>query len=158
MVPSLTLTVMTAVTLETLESPSELSQSQEDVQILSSSVRVWPADTDIQFVPGTNRALLTIQGVLLKSVLQDGFERLRASMLFEHAFPDIVLAYSFIRDALITAAEGAGPATASIHQRMLKDETYLKKLSPLVRIILDDLTDTYRHQATCPPFKFPRRG
>lgn len=117
--------------------PSEPSQSHDDVEFLSSpSGHVWPEDTDIQFVPGTTRVILTRQGNLLRSVLQDGFENLRASMLFEHAFPDLVLAYSFIRDALITAAARSGPATASIHQRLMNDKDYLKKLTPLVSTIV----------------------
>lgn len=132
------LTVATAGTMVPLESPSESPQSQEDVQVLSPSAHVpsWPSDTDIQFVPGTTRVILTRQGTLLKSVLQDGFENLRASILFEHAFPDVVLAHSFIRDALITAAARSGPATASIHQRLLNDNNYLKKLAPLVSTIV----------------------
>jgi hypothetical protein len=118
---------VTAVTLV----PSESSES-DDVQILSPSGHAWPSDTDIQFVPGTTRVILTRQGTLLKSVLQDGFENLWASMLFEHAFPDLVLSQNFVRDALVTAAARSGPATASIHQRLLNDNSYLKKLTPLV--------------------------
>ena len=64
------LTVMTALAMKLLESQSESSQSQEDMQTLSSSVHVWPSDTDIQFVPGTTCVLLTIQGTLLKTVLK----------------------------------------------------------------------------------------
>jgi hypothetical protein len=125
---------VTAVTLVPSEF-SESSQSQDDVQILAPSGRAWPSDTDIQFVPGTTRVILTRQGTLLKSVLQDGFENLRASMLFEHAFPDLVLSHIFVRDALVTAAARSGPATASIHRRLLDDNNYLKKLTPLVRTI-----------------------
>ena len=66
-------------------------------------------------------------------------------MLFEHAFPDVVLTYSFIHDVLIMTTVGSGPATASIHQQMLNDETYIKKLSPLVCMttLLYYLTDPY---------------
>ena len=64
------LTVMTALAMKLLESQLESSQSQEDMQTLSSSVHVWPSDTDIQFVPGTTCVLLTIQGTLLKTVLK----------------------------------------------------------------------------------------
>ncbi|KAN0131759.1 hypothetical protein V8E53_010410 [Lactarius tabidus] len=114
MSPVSPLTVMTAVTLV----PSESSES-DDVQILSPSGHAWPSDTDIQ------------QGTLLKSVLQDGFENLWASMLFEHAFPDLVLSQNFVCDALVTAAARSGPAMASIHQQLLNDNSYLKKLTPL---------------------------
>jgi hypothetical protein len=57
-------------------------------------------------------------------------------MLLEHAFPDVSLAQSFVRDALVNAAAGSGPATASIHQRLLNDADYLKKLTPLVSTIV----------------------
>jgi len=110
--------------------PSEAPWPQEDVQTQSPSV--WSADTDIQFIPGTNRVILTMQGTLLRSVIQDAFENVRASILFEHVFPDVVLALSFIRDALITAARRCGPATASIYTRLLNDKDYLMKIVPLV--------------------------
>lgn len=114
---------------------------------LSSSVHVWPSDMDIQFVPGTTHVLLTIQGTLMKTVLQDGFKRLQASMLFEHAFPDVVLAYLFICDVLIITLVGSGPTTTSICPQMLNDKTYIKKLSPLVHMttLLHYLTDPYCH-------------
>ena len=64
------LTVTTALAMKLLELQSESSQSQEDMQTLSSSVHVWPSDTDIQFVPGTTSVLLTIQGTPLKTVLK----------------------------------------------------------------------------------------
>ena len=64
------LTVTTALAMKLLESQLESSQSQEDMQTLSSSVHVWPSDTDIQFVPGTTSVLLTIQGTLLQTVLK----------------------------------------------------------------------------------------
>lgn len=104
----------------------------EDVQTQSPSV--WPTDTEIQLVPGTNRVILTRQGILLRTVIQDAFENVRASIFFENAFPDVVLALSFIRDGLLTAA-GGGPATASIYMRLLNDKDYLMKIVPLVRTI-----------------------
>jgi hypothetical protein len=92
---------------------------------------IWPEETDIQFVPGTNRVILTRQGTLLRTVIQDAFEHVRTSILFEHAFPDVALSLSFIRDGLVNAA-GSGPATASIYNRLLNDKDYLPRIVPLV--------------------------
>ncbi|KAI9444390.1 hypothetical protein BJY52DRAFT_1194415 [Lactarius psammicola] len=80
---------------------SATNQPQGDTQTQSPSV--WSVDTDIQFIPGTNRVILTMQ----------------------------VLALSFIRDALITAAGRCGPTTALIYTQLLNDKDYLMKIVPL---------------------------
>jgi hypothetical protein len=121
---------------------SETSQLEEDVKTQSPSL--WPADTEIKFIPGTDRVRLTMQGAPLRKVIQDAFENVRASILFEHAFPDVVLALSFIRDALITAAGHGGPTTISIYSRLMSDNEYLLKIVPLVSTSLhpqDNITD-----------------
>ncbi|KAH9043552.1 hypothetical protein EDB83DRAFT_2318036 [Lactarius deliciosus] len=111
--------------------PSEAHHLQEDMQIQSPPK--WAAETEIRFMPGTNRVILTAQGTLLRTVIQDAFENLRAAILFQHAFPDGALALSYVRDALITAARQCGPAAASIYTRMLNDTEYFTKIIPLPR-------------------------
>ncbi|KAH9006678.1 hypothetical protein EDB84DRAFT_1447590, partial [Lactarius hengduanensis] len=113
--------------------PSEAPRLRE-VQVTQPRFPpVWPAETDIRSIPGSNRVILTIQGTLLRTVIQDAFENLRAAMLFQNAFPDGALALSFIRDALITAARQCGPAAASIYTRLLNDTDYFAKIIPLPR-------------------------
>ncbi|KAH9013213.1 hypothetical protein EDB85DRAFT_2158401 [Lactarius pseudohatsudake] len=111
--------------------PSEAHRLREDVRIQSPPK--WAAETEIQFMPGTNRVVLTVQGTLLRTVIQDAFEYLRAAILFQHAFPDAALTLSYVREALITAARQCGPVAASIYTRMLNDTEYFTKIVPLPR-------------------------
>ncbi|KAH9039951.1 hypothetical protein EDB84DRAFT_1436917 [Lactarius hengduanensis] len=111
--------------------PSEAHRLREDVRIQSPPK--WAAETEIQFMPGTNRVVLTTQGTLLRTVIQDAFEYLRAAILFQHAFPDAALPLSYVHDTLITAARQCGPAAASIYTRMLNDTEYFTKIVPLLR-------------------------
>ena|SRR6266702_6261063 len=94
-------------------SPSNVHPLQESVATESSSV--WPTDTDLQLIPRSNCLMLTMQNLLIQAVIQDAFDNVQGSILFEHAFPDVVLALSFIHDALISAAARYGPAAGSIH-------------------------------------------
>jgi hypothetical protein len=92
----------------------------------------WPSDTDLIFTPGTNKVTLTVQRPLIRLVAQDGFENLRASLLFENAFPDASDSPAIIQTALTDAAESLGPKATYIHKRLLCDVEYLAKLSCLV--------------------------
>ncbi|KAH9004437.1 hypothetical protein EDB86DRAFT_3071917 [Lactarius hatsudake] len=113
--------------------PSEAPRLRE-VQVAQPQFPpAWPAETEIRTIPGSNRVILTIQGTLLRTVIQDAFENLRAAMLFQNAFPDGALTLSFIRDALVTAARQCGPAAASIYTRLLNDTDYFAKIIPLPR-------------------------
>ena len=91
----------------------------------------WPAETDLIFVPGTTRVMLTAQRPLLRSVIHDAFERVRLYLLFNNAFPDAVTILSMTRDSLITAAESRERASG-IHQRLLHDEGYVTNMIRLV--------------------------
>jgi hypothetical protein len=91
---------------------------------------MWPADTDIVYPPGSNKLSLTAQRPLLHGVIQDSFENVRASLLFDHAFPDPVVAPLTIRAALIAAADN--PRALSIRNRLVGDGEYLGKLTRLV--------------------------
>jgi hypothetical protein len=78
--------------------------------------------------------MLTLQLLLIHTVLQDAFENLRASLLIEHAFPDPHLTILFIRKHLVGAARSHLPRTVNIHRCLLIDNTYLEKLSHLVSV------------------------
>ncbi|KAI9449449.1 hypothetical protein BJY52DRAFT_1192572 [Lactarius psammicola] len=110
-------------------SPS-LHQDQQMTTPESSSA--WPADTNLLFTPGGTRVMLTLQRPLLRAVIQDGIEHLRASLVFNNAFPDSIIAISFIRFSLNTAAEN-NSAASSIHTRLLEDEDYVLKIIPVLR-------------------------
>lgn len=93
-------------------------------------------DTDIMFIPGTNKFSLTNQRPLLRAVIQEAIENLRCSLLFDHGFPNANDIPSLIRVSLITAAETHSPKASQIHVRLLNDRDYLEKMIRLVSSIM----------------------
>jgi hypothetical protein len=109
----------------------------DDAQSIGTSVApgsafAWPVDTDLIYIPGSKKIMLTIQKPLIRMVIQDAFENLRASLLFEHAFPDPHLTVLFVRKNLIGAARSHLPRTVDVHKRLLIDDDYLGSLLRLV--------------------------
>ena len=88
---------------------------------------VGSADTDIMFIPSTNKITLTNQHPLLRAVIQEAFENLRASLLFNHGFPNANVTPSLIRVSLIAAAETHSPKASQIHLHLLNDHEYMEK-------------------------------
>ncbi|KAI9445639.1 hypothetical protein BJY52DRAFT_1194228 [Lactarius psammicola] len=74
-----------------------------------SSGDAWPTDTDLVLPPGTTKLMLTSQQPLVRAVVQDAIKNLRASLMFSHAFPDAIVAFSFTKESLIAAAESHKP-------------------------------------------------
>jgi hypothetical protein len=101
-------------------------------RIVPGSVVTWPIDTDLIYLPGSKKVKLTMQMPLVRMVVQDAFENLRASLLFEDAFPDPNVTILFVRKNLIGAARSHLPRVEDIHKRLLCDNEYLNNLSPLV--------------------------
>jgi hypothetical protein len=93
---------------------------------------MWPAETDLIFVPGTNKVMLMAQHPLIRTVIQDGIENVRASLLFEDAFPDATSIPAVTRDALIDAAWSHIPRALGIHSRLQGDDEYVARMSRLV--------------------------
>jgi hypothetical protein len=81
----------------------------------------WPAETDLVFNVGSSRLMLTIQRPLVRSIIQDAIENLRAALLFNNAFPDVCFALSLIKDCLFTAADLHKPAAKDILERLKRD-------------------------------------
>ncbi|KAH8979572.1 hypothetical protein EDB86DRAFT_3248312 [Lactarius hatsudake] len=114
--------------------PSEAPRLRE-VQVAQPQFPpTWPAEMEIRTIPGSNHVILTIQGTLLRTIIQDVFKNLRATMLFQNVFPDGTLTLSFICDALVTAARQCGPAAVSIYTQLLNDTDYFAKIIPLVHV------------------------
>ncbi|KAI0254978.1 hypothetical protein BJV78DRAFT_1151819 [Lactifluus subvellereus] len=97
----------------------------------SSGPLLWPVDTDIIFASGTNRMALTGQRPLVRLVIQDAIEILRASLVLVNAFPDADLTISLVKDALLSAVDQYLPATSCMHARLEKDEQYFTKILPV---------------------------
>lgn len=93
----------------------------------------WPAETDLLLVSGSNKVMLTVQRPLMRAVLQDTFERIRAAMVFKTAFPNVFETIDMITDNLIIAAEKNERAT-NIYNRLVIDGDYTTNMSRLVSL------------------------
>jgi hypothetical protein len=93
---------------------------------------VWPVDTELIYVGGMTKIMLTAQCPVMWTVIQDAFENIHASLLFNCALPDASVIPSVMRDGLVAAAWSNMPRASSIHGRLLMDEVYVAKLSCLV--------------------------
>ncbi|KAI9431989.1 hypothetical protein H4582DRAFT_2084278 [Lactarius indigo] len=90
-------------------------------------------DTDLVFVGSTTKIMLTSQRPLIQGIVQDAIENLRASLLFNNAFPDATVAFAFTRDALLTATESHGHGGGIVRCQLQVDDEYLTKLISLSR-------------------------
>ena len=106
---------------------------------------IWPADTDLVFQPGTNRITLMTQHPLVRLVIQDGIENVRAHLMSSHAFPDLAATLPVVRSSLLRGAMSHFPRTVIIHRRLQCDEDYLGPISRLVRLpcLRDDTINTF---------------
>ena len=76
--------------------------------------------------------MLTIQILLIRTIIQDSFEDLRATLLFENTFPDPNLTILFLQKTIVGAARSRLPDAVNIHNWLLLDDKYRDKLSRLV--------------------------
>ncbi|KAH9015332.1 hypothetical protein EDB85DRAFT_1898780 [Lactarius pseudohatsudake] len=116
-----------------LSATATTSQTEATTTTTESSGATWPTDTNL-LPPGAKRLLLTNQDPLVRNVVQEAIENLRASLLFDHAFPTATMAFAFTKESLITAAEKYKPGAIHIQRRLQQDEQYLTKIVPLVRV------------------------
>ncbi len=100
-----------------------------------SSGATWPTETDLVFPPGVTKLMMTNQQPLVQAIIQDAIENLRASLMFNHAFPDGTVAFTFTKESLITATKSYKPGAAHIQCQLLQDEDYLVKIAQLVCFI-----------------------
>jgi hypothetical protein len=98
----------------------------------SSFQGAQPAETDLVFSPGSNKLMLTSQHPIVRAIIQDAIENLRAAMLFNNAFPDICIALGLIKDCLLTAANHLRPGAKEVLERLEQDHDYMLKITPLV--------------------------
>ncbi|KAH9069672.1 hypothetical protein EDB83DRAFT_2314067 [Lactarius deliciosus] len=113
--------------------PGSTLAVQPTMQESAGPVSPWPADTDLVFGLGSKKVMLTLQFPLVRAVLQDAFEYMRAYLVLTDAFPDTTDAISFARDSLITAAESHQSDAAIICERLQHDAEYLAHLLPVPR-------------------------
>ncbi|KAH9989241.1 hypothetical protein BJV77DRAFT_963983 [Russula vinacea] len=99
---------------------------------LESPQYPWPADTNIVFSPGSNKIALTCQRPLIRVVIQDAMENVRADLLFKNAYPDPAVALVTIKESLLASASRHLGAS-SIRRRLVFDEQYMTGMIPLPR-------------------------
>jgi hypothetical protein len=75
----------------------------------------YPVKTDLIYVPGTRKVMLTTQCPMIWTVIQEAFEQVHALLLFDCAFPDASVLLYIIRDALITRALFNVPRVSNIY-------------------------------------------
>lgn len=98
----------------------------------------WPDETDLVFASGSNKLKLTSQTPIVRSVIVEAIENLRAAMLMTDAFPDICSALSLIKDCLLTAGSYLLPGSMDVYDRLKSDPDYLSKITLLVRLLGSD--------------------
>ena len=116
-----------------------LTQHVAPIQAAVAGNNVWPIDTELIYVLGTTKIMLTAQSPVMRTVLTDSFENLHASLLIHCAFPNASAIPTFIRDALVFAASSNRPRASNIHDRLLLDSVYLATLSHLVSCLIGDI-------------------
>ncbi|KAH9031415.1 hypothetical protein EDB83DRAFT_2652456 [Lactarius deliciosus] len=113
--------------------PSATATTSQTEATTESPGATWPTDTDL-LPPGAKRLLLTNQQTLVHNVVQEAIENLRASLLFNNAFPTAPIAFAFTKESLITAAEKFKPGATHIQCQLQQDEEYLGKIGPLAAV------------------------
>ncbi|KAN0141246.1 hypothetical protein V8E53_001002 [Lactarius tabidus] len=92
----------------------------------------WPVATDLVLAAGSSKLLLLSQRPIVRAVIQEAIENLRAGLLFSNAFPDVCNALTLIKDCLLTAALRLKPGATEMLKRLTHDQDYLLKITPLV--------------------------
>jgi hypothetical protein len=92
----------------------------------------WPAETDLVLTTSSGRLNLSLQHPLICTVLKDGIERLRASLYFSHAFPNVPVAAVVSQASLLSTAEKYQPGTSVIYNHIMADPEYASKMCCLV--------------------------
>ena len=115
--------------------PVNASAAVADVANISmhSTHTVSSSDTDLFIIPGSNKVNLSSQKPLIRVIVQDAIEELRALMLFSHAFPNATIAIGFVWESLLTVADKYRPAASAIHVRLGTDDRYMSMMVRMVR-------------------------
>lgn len=108
------------------------------------------------YAPSSNRLKLTGQSPIVRSVIAQAIENLRAAMLFTGAFPDYCSALTLIKDCLLTSASYLQPGAADVLDRLKTDPDYLSKLTLLVRLFYDEMILLTTLTATRPDLSDPK--
>ena len=98
---------------------------------LNTHQAACPVKTDVIFVSGITRVLLTNQSPIMHSIIQDALENIWVFLLFNNAFLNAITIPSVTRNAMVAAAETC-QSSSRIYQRLLNDEDYMTIMNCLV--------------------------
>jgi len=119
-----------------MPAPPDAADPSVDQDVPMPAATWWPSDTDLVFIPGTNRLSLTIQHPPVRAVIQDSLEHIRIFLYFNQSFPDPATIPTVIGNSLQAAAlESDNPMAPHIHDRLLRDDGYQDNLSRLVSVL-----------------------
>ncbi|KAF8262772.1 hypothetical protein EI94DRAFT_1742680, partial [Lactarius quietus] len=100
---------------------------------LDLSQSAWPVDMDLVFSPGSTKLSLLNQRPIVRAVIQEGIENLRAALMFTDGFPGLCSTLTLVKDSLFTAAMHHKPGATEMLDRLTRDQEYLLKITPLPR-------------------------
>lgn len=100
----------------------------------------WLRDTDLVYPAGSTKLMLKRQQPFIQTVVQAAIENMRASLMFNRAFPDGALAFYLAKESLVVAADKLKPGSTpiqrrlkqAIQRRLEQDEDYLASIAQLV--------------------------
>lgn len=96
-------------------------------------------DTDLVFTDGSKLKLaLNSQRPVIRLIVQASFDKFRASLLLQDAFPTPTVAVTFAKEALIIAAEKQHAGL--VRRRIEADDEYALRLSTLVGLMTLEMT------------------
>jgi hypothetical protein len=111
------------------------------VPSLESALPNSHVNTNLVFLEGSTKLMLTHQRPIIRTIIQDAIDNLRASLLVRNAFPDAIIAFSFTKDALRLAAERCDkPGATSVQARLQDDDEYVAKLVTLVGTMILEMS------------------
>jgi hypothetical protein len=96
-------------------------------------------DLDLVVCDRTKKLLLTKQRPVVHAIVQLAIEHLRASLLFNNAFPNVHVANTLTKAALLTAAVNK-PGGDLFRRRLQEDPEYLSKILTLVSHSTPEMT------------------
>jgi hypothetical protein len=101
---------------------------------------------------GSSKLSLLNQRPIVRAVIQEAIENLRATLLITNAFPDVCTALTLIQDCLFTAALRLKPGATEVLDRLTRDQDYLLKITPLVSILVFEATSLTSLPSRVPGF------
>jgi len=135
-----------------------------DTTLATVTEPTWPVETDLIYVAGTNKVMLSLQSYLLHTIFHDTFDNVCCKLLTEHAFPDAVAIPKMLTRCILDAAktrmtfDGQYNASAAcVHQRLLSNNNYLTKMIRLVSDLTSSTTWLIIISAACTHSYLPSR-